>query len=221
MTSPTTIDGVVLAGGRSSRMGRDKASLMFQGQTLLGRAKRALRPLCQAVYVSIRREQRVPREFEADRVIRDRFEAGGALAAIVSVLRSTPDRPWLVLACDLPHVEPELLEDLLLQRNPVRDATAFVTGEDGSVEPLCTLYEPSALDPLSLALDNGVDEINGALTALDLQRIPLRKTEYLRSVKNLAQYEDAFSQQAQTPNPFFGEASDQRARVRLPKVGLG
>ncbi len=221
MTSPTNIDGVVLAGGRSSRMGRDKATLMFQGQTLLGRAKRALRPLCQAVYVSIRREQRVPREFETDRVIRDGFESGGSLGAIVSVLQSTPRRPWLVLACDLPHVEPELLDDLLLQRNNTCDATAFVTGEDGSVEALCTLYEPSAVEPLRQALKSGDDDIAEALMALTLQRIPLRKTEYLRSVKNQAQYDHAFSQQAQTPNPFFGHGGEQRLRERLPKVGLG
>ncbi|MGF1484279.1 MAG: molybdenum cofactor guanylyltransferase [Opitutales bacterium] len=218
MTASSEINGVVLAGGHSSRMGRDKAALIFQGQTLLGRAKRALRPICQAVFVSVRKDQRIPREFEPDRVVRDAFGLAGALGGIASVLATQPNHAWLVLACDLPHVEPELLQELLANRDPASDATAFVS-DNGRTEALCTLYEPSALEKLQQRIETGLFDLGPAMDCLHVRRLRLLNADWLRSVKNQEQYETAFNQQMQTPNPFFGSAAHEQLRGRFPQVG--
>lgn len=132
--------GLVLAGGKSSRMGRDKAALEFHGRPQLQVMFELLSGVCERVFVSDRADRPRPGYPR----ITDRFEGSGPILGIRSALAEHPDRAWLVVACDLPLLDRPTLDALIAGRDPGRIATAFVSARDGWPEPLCAIYEPSA-----------------------------------------------------------------------------
>jgi molybdopterin-guanine dinucleotide biosynthesis protein A len=132
--------GLVLAGGESRRMGRDKALLRQGGLSQLARTVALLDDVTDKVFVSTRAEQRDEPERSRYPQIVDRYEAIGPVAGILSAMDEYPDVDWLVVACDLPNVDASTLEALLERRADERPFTAFVSSHDGLPEPLCALY---------------------------------------------------------------------------------
>jgi molybdopterin-guanine dinucleotide biosynthesis protein A len=144
VTAPEKIHGLVLAGGRSRRMGSDKAALVSEGETQLGRAVRLLENHLDEVYVSTRADQAgddVRRDF---RQIIDRYEDLGPVAGILSAMDAHPDASWLVLACDLPQIDDATIGYLVDNASATHVATAFVSVVDGLPEPLCAVYRPAS-----------------------------------------------------------------------------
>ena len=148
--------GLVLAGGRSRRMGREKADLLYEGRTQLSRIIRLASQICAEVYVSLRKDQAPPAEFvEFDvKPLFDLAPGAGPLAGILTALKMHPDRPWLVLAVDLPFLDLDTIRYLLNNRMPSRRFTAFRNRRDGLPEPLCAIYEPNSLEVLLDYVEN-------------------------------------------------------------------
>ena len=135
--------GLVLAGGRSRRMGRDKAALTLDGETALARAVRLLEPHCSDVFVSVRDGDGQDDALRAGYpCIADRFGSVGPADGIASAQATRPDAAWLVVACDLPRLEAATLAALIAARDTGADATAFTSGRDALPEPLCAIWEP-------------------------------------------------------------------------------
>jgi len=147
------IYGLVLVGGQSQRMGRDKALLCYNGQgTQLELTAALLQRVCPKVFISQREEQAFPPP-EGTEAIYDSVDAArGPLCGILSAMRAHPDAHWLVLACDLPYVQTTTLEKLIgeFQKVPPQ-LTAYRSTHDGLPEPLCAIY-PAGCDAGLLAL---------------------------------------------------------------------
>jgi molybdopterin-guanine dinucleotide biosynthesis protein A len=153
-TAPA-VHGLVLAGGASRRMGRDKAALEYHGRPQLHWAFERLRAVCATSYVSVRAEQRdEPARAGLPQLV-DLHEGIGPLAGIVAAQARHPDAAWLVLACDLPFLDGSTLECLLGRRDPGLDATAFRSSHDGLPEPLCAIYEPHTRAELARRAESG------------------------------------------------------------------
>ena len=153
MTPP--LYGLVLAGGRSTRMQRDKATLSYQGETQLDRAMRLLAAYVERCYVSVRPDQRAdPSRARYPQVV-DAQEGLGPIAGISAAQALHPAAAWLVLACDLPHLGAATLDHLLRQREPARMATAYRSSHDGLPEPLCAIYEPHSAAAIRQRLAEG------------------------------------------------------------------
>jgi molybdopterin-guanine dinucleotide biosynthesis protein A len=167
---PDTV-GVVLAGGASRRMGRDKAALAVDGETLAARAARRLLGVCPRVAIADGGRGLVP----GLPCLPDAPGAGPA-AGILGAARAWPGHSLLVLACDLPRVSEALLQELV-RRLPVveggeagdapdapgADHAAAAADPDWVVprwerglEPLCALYRPAALAALAAAVERGI-----------------------------------------------------------------
>jgi molybdenum cofactor guanylyltransferase len=136
--------GLVLAGGRSTRMGADKAALSVAGRTQLERAMALLAPRVARAFVSVRAEQRADPLRAAFEQIEDSRENIGPIAGILAALEHHPEHAWLVLACDLPLLDAATLDRLVQSRAPARLATAFRSSHDRLPEPLCAVYEPAS-----------------------------------------------------------------------------
>lgn len=145
---------LVLAGGHSSRMGRDKAALAINGESQLARTVRLAAAEVERVQVSVRADQAGdPLRAGYDCLV-DGPESAGPMSGIVAALRASAE-PWLVLACDLPALDAATLRHLL--DNVVADAvaTAYAGEHNGLPEPLCAVWMPAALGPLTGALAAG------------------------------------------------------------------
>src|SRR5260370_32229102 len=139
-TSTPPIYALVVAGGRSTRMQRDKATLSYHGRTQLEWAMSLLEPHVDRSFVSVRPGQ-------DDDPIRARFaqivdtrENLGPIAGIMAAQARYPDAAWLVLACDLPFLDGATLEHLLRARRPEGPATAFRSSHHGLPEPPRAMY---------------------------------------------------------------------------------
>jgi molybdopterin-guanine dinucleotide biosynthesis protein A len=147
------IYGLVLVGGQSRRMGRDKALLTYHGEaTQLERTAALLQTVCTRVFVSQRTGQCFDAPDETE-VIYDSVESvSGPLCGILSAMRAHPEAHWLVLACDLPYLQATALQKLThaFDQAPPK-LTAYRSSHDGLPEPLCAIY-PSGSDAELLAL---------------------------------------------------------------------
>lgn len=143
--------GLVLAGGRSRRLGRDKATLVFKGQLQLDRSIGVLKRYCEQVFISVRDDQSYT--VGADPII-DRMGEIGPLGGILSAFFYHRDKDWLVLGVDMPFVNVFTVKELVAARDPDKLATCF-RDKDGKPEPLCTIYENKIKDKLLAAAKSG------------------------------------------------------------------
>ena len=140
----------ILAGGNSTRMGTDKAFVMFGGRTLLARALEVCRTITSDVRVVGDRKKFAP--FAP--VVEDVFPGCGPLAGIHAAMRDSETDWNVVLAVDLPFISPALLLFLVAQ---ARESRAMVTvpraGEGW--QPLCAIYRRAFADAAETALRAG------------------------------------------------------------------
>jgi molybdopterin-guanine dinucleotide biosynthesis protein A len=154
-TSAPAIYALVLAGGRSTRMHRDKATLAYHGRTQLEWAVSFLEPHVQRVFVSIRPDQvNDPTRARFDQIV-DTQENLGPIAGIMAAQAQYPNVAWLVLACDLPFLDDRTLETLMAARQPQRLATAYRSSHDVLPEPLFAIYEPSSREAILAHVASG------------------------------------------------------------------
>lgn len=139
--------GIVLAGGASSRMGRDKAGILVDGETLAGRAAARLAAVCPEVAVADAGRGSLP----GCPSLPD-GPGRGPVAGLLGAALAFPGRPLLVLACDLPGVPVPLLAELAASEG----FDWAVPRWNGRVEPLCALYAPAALEALAEQAGRGL-----------------------------------------------------------------
>ena len=183
--------GLVLAGGASTRMERDKAVLTYHGKSQLAWAFELLSPLCAATFVSVRPDQRDEATRARFPQIVDREPGAGPIAGIAAALLDHPKVAWLVVACDLPFLTARTLRDLVERRDPQRLATAYRSAHDGLPEPLCAIWEPAAREPLLAHLASGRQCPRKFLIGADVALLDLPDARALDNVNTVAEFNDA------------------------------
>jgi molybdenum cofactor guanylyltransferase len=147
--------GLILAGGSSSRMHRDKAALRYGGKNQLDRAFDLASRHVSTVFASVRASQTGDPTRAQRPMIVDSFPGEGPIVGIRSALAAHPQVAWLVVACDLPFLSDTALSQLLRERDFAALATAFRSAHDGLPEPLCAIWEPQAAVALMSYQDGG------------------------------------------------------------------
>jgi molybdopterin-guanine dinucleotide biosynthesis protein A len=141
--------GLILAGGSSSRMQHDKATLMYGGRSQLDRAYDLVSRHVSKTFVSVRANQTEDPVRAEKPLIVDTISGEGPIVGIRSAFAKFPDVAWLVLACDLPFLSDAVVAQLLASRDPTNLATAYRSAHDGLPEPLCAVWEPAAAAALA------------------------------------------------------------------------
>ena len=146
--------GLVLSGGKSTRMGTDKGAISYHGIPQQEFLYHLLEGLCEQVFVSLREDQKntLPKAIPT---ILDKNEFKGPYNGLLSAQKEYPDAAWLVLACDLPLMDAFALKELIDQRDSTKNATAFALRSHPLPEPLCAIWEPHALFASKSYLENG------------------------------------------------------------------
>lgn len=147
--------GLILAGGRSKRMGMDKGRMKWHSYEQRYYLYDLLEKFCKETFISCRKEQlkEIPKKYKT---ITDTFFDLNQYGALLSAMTKFPERSWLVVACDLPFINSEALEHLIANRDPSKIATAFYNSQNNLPEPLIAIWEARSKDRLLELLDQGV-----------------------------------------------------------------
>ncbi len=148
--------GLILAGGKSRRLGSDKALLLREGRSQLAHLADLLADCVDEVFVSTRADQGDESERGQFQQIVDRYTDIGPVAGILSALESRPDADWLVVACDLPNISSLTLQHLLDHRDGDQPFTAYISSYDGLPEPLCAVYHAGCGTIINQFVDDGI-----------------------------------------------------------------
>ena len=177
-----TTSAIVLCGGGSTRMGRDKGSLPFGDETMLSRVMRIVGDVTNEIVVVARDGQDVllqdkpeglsPRKGLAPRamvrLVRDPVEGMGPLAGIVTGLRSiTSDRAF-VTACDMPLLRPDLIRRVI---DLAANHDVCVPVLDGHAMTMCGVYRVSVIDAAERLLASGERSVKRLLDHVDVKKV--------------------------------------------------
>lgn len=180
MSAPP-INGLVLAGGRSSRMGRDKSLLVIHRQPQREHLFNLLKGFCMEVYLSCKDESGIP---SALNPLADYFQIDSPLNGILSAFRHDPRSAWLAVAVDMPLVDAATIQLLVEQRDAGRVASCFTDSGGQKPEPLLTLWEPRAFPLLRGFHDDGRISPREFLLENDIQLLTAPDKRVLANVNS-------------------------------------
>jgi molybdopterin-guanine dinucleotide biosynthesis protein A len=146
------VAGIILAGGQSTRLGTDKASLIINKKTLLQHVLDAIAPIVSNVVIVRGHGQVIPHLSTPVKVVEDFIPGGGPIAGLFTGLKNIQVNQAYVVGCDMPFLETILLESLL----PFSDGyDAIVPIVDGKKQSLHAIYSRSCLDTITNLLRKG------------------------------------------------------------------
>ena len=174
--------GLVLAGGESRRLGEDKGQLRLHDRTQAEHSVALLKPYCRTVYLSVRREQAEQKPYKDQPSLPDDEAFSGPAAGLLTAWQRYPNNALLVLAVDMPLVDSELI-DLLVQGRRIDAVATAYRHSGGIIEPLCTIWEPSAEPVLRSATgDRNSTSLRRFLESADVELLDAPALEKLVSV---------------------------------------
>ncbi len=155
----TSLTAFIIAGGRSSRMGEDKALLLWHGSPLL----QHMIAVAGGITTEVRVSGDPAKYAHFATVVPDIFPDSGPLSGIHAALRHTPTQLNLVLAVDMPLIQPSFLQHLV-ERASATAALITVPHVDGRFQPLCAVYRPPFAELAEEALLQSQNKIDSLFT---------------------------------------------------------
>lgn len=170
MRTTSDITGIILAGGKSRRMGNDKAMLLYKGKTFIEHIISALQPLVKNIII-------VSDDKEYDRFglkrVADQIKNSGPLAGVYSGLHHSNTELNIVLSCDVPLIDSALLKLLIKEDDPSLDVVQFQSGD--KTIPLIALYKKRCADTCLSLLNSGERRLRVLAEHLNAKTIILGK----------------------------------------------
>lgn len=183
------INGLVLAGGKSNRMGADKGTLNFYGKNQRDVAIDLLEKHHLKTYLSVREEQ----EISIENKIIDTFIGLGPFGAICSAFQKNPNVAWLVIATDLPFLTDEVIEQLIQHRNPTKIATTIKGKGTEFPEPLITIWEPKSYPILLSYLAQGYSCPRKILINSEVEIVEI-DDQFIRNINTPEEFKEAYKE---------------------------
>jgi len=163
------VSGVLLAGGKSSRMGFPKAQIIFKGQSLLERALGLLTATCDEIFLST--SQYSYKTLNAI-PIKDEIQNTGPLGGIYSAMKAAKFPQIFVLPIDLPFIE-EIHLRYILKLAIKAEIPVIPQHADGKIEPLCGVYPTALAEQTKQLLDKGQYKVTGLLEIRGFMPVPV------------------------------------------------
>lgn len=184
--SNTILNGLILSGGRSSRMGSDKGLLQYHGMPQREFLFRLLTPYCNKVFVSCKSIDDVPSHLNP---LPDFYEIESPLNGILTAFQTYPDCVWLVVAIDMPFIDSVSIDYLLQQRKSKKVATCFYDSDGQWPEPLFSVWEPEANPLVADFYKSGNISPRDFLRQHDVNIIPAPDRKILRNINTPEDFE--------------------------------
>jgi molybdenum cofactor guanylyltransferase len=145
------LNGIILNGGRSSRMGVDKGSITYHNAKQTDHLVALLSKFCDEVFISSKKAD--PSLLHP--TIPDLFELDSPLNGILSAFSHGPSQAWLSIPIDMPFVDEKVIEYLISSRDGQALATCFFDSDGKMPEPLLAIWEPACGALLKSFYDRG------------------------------------------------------------------
>ncbi len=182
--------GLVLSGGKSTRMGRDKGEIHYHNKPQREYLYELLSQVCDKTFLSLRKDQltAIPPNME---FIVDRNEFKGPFNGILSAHHYHSDVAWLVVACDLPLLDLASIKQLLRARQSTKTATAYSTSTQNLPEPLAAIWEPEGLAKAKSHMESSESSCpRKFLINSDISLVYPEKDALLTNANSLQDYEE-------------------------------
>lgn len=186
-----SLKGLVLAGGESTRMGKDKGAITYHGKPQREYVAELMGKFCTEVFISSRSDRPITSDYPC---IEDTFTGLGPYGGILSAFRKDPNAGWLTVACDIPLINEPTVHQLVENRNSSRVATCFHNPETQFPEPLITIWEPRAYPRLLYFLSLGYSCPRKVLINSEIHELQLPDAAVLTNVNTPEEYERMKSQ---------------------------
>lgn len=178
---------VILAGGKSSRMGQDKALLPFNGHSSLAKYQyEKLTKLFSKVYISAKNDKF---DFLVD-IIEDKYEDSSPLVALISIFETINEDELFMIAVDSPFIDSEIIESLLKANHS--DHTVIAKNR-GKIEPLCGIYKRSILPLAKEQLKHGDHKLQNLLQKAKVSFVEFNDDKKFLNLNRPHEYEEAMS----------------------------
>ncbi|MBT8232344.1 MAG: NTP transferase domain-containing protein [Saprospiraceae bacterium] len=183
-----TLSGIVLAGGKSQRMGEDKSQMVYHELNQEKHLATLLSKCSITPYISKQYIEEKGGQFD---IIPDSFMDLGPLGAICSCFLKLRNHALLVIACDLPLVNMDTIELLIKNRRPDKYATCLKSQNKDFPEPLIAIYEPKSFQRLMQFLSIGYSCPRKFLINTDVHIIEIDNDDYIMNVNTPEERKDA------------------------------
>jgi molybdopterin-guanine dinucleotide biosynthesis protein A len=182
----TDIKGLVLAGGKSRRMGNDKAYLNYGKSAQFNTVYTMLDEICSEVFVSCKAHQEFPYQVINDNV---QYNEIGPAAGLMSAFEHSLN-PWFVVAIDYPFLDLYDLKLLMKNRDSSSLATVFYNPESNFYEPLIGIYEKGFYETLSQEVSKGNSSLQSILRKHTCKKVIPKNLKSIQSVDTKEQFNE-------------------------------
>ena len=148
------LHGLVLAGGKSTRMGEDKSLIAYFGLEHRIYLAKMIAPFCEKTYISCQ-ENQLSENLDGCNPLIDLVPSKGPMSGLISAFLTHPNAAWLVIPCDLPLFSTKNITQLINERAEQGIATVFTSSNHDYPEPLIGIWEPSAFPLLEQQYKEG------------------------------------------------------------------
>lgn len=167
MTQKKNFTGVILAGGKNSRMGRDKGLLQVGGKSIIERQIEVLEPLVKDLIIIHNGENYTQLQYP---IYRDIIPDTGPMGGIYTALTVSQTPKNLILSCDMPLISTELVQLIL---DKAEDCDIAIPRHDDKLEPLCAIYDQSCVNKFKELLDQKALKLMDALKFFRVKEISI------------------------------------------------
>ncbi len=162
-----SLTGIILAGGKSSRMGTDKAFLIYNNKTFIEHVIEALKPSVRDIIISANTAVYSSLGYK---VCNDSIPNCGPLGGIYTALSNSKSEKNIVISCDMPLVNAHLIKYLI---EHAQEKQVNLLAHNGDIEPLCAIYDKSCLPILKTCLKNNFLKMKNILGQLSTHEIEI------------------------------------------------
>lgn len=178
--------GLILAGGKSSRMGFDKSLLEYHGKPQRDYLQDLLGKYCAAVFTSCKKIDDIS---PACHPLPDAFQMDSPLNGVLSAFQFNSKVAWLTVPVDMPMIDSAIIEYLLCHRDSTKTATCFFDSDGKNPEPLFTLWEPKAWSSLESFYKSGRISPRDFLKQSAIQVLSVPDTRSLININSKEEWE--------------------------------
>ncbi len=198
--------GVVLMGGKSSRMGRDKSLLELNNQSLYKIAGQKLAIYCNQIFLSVNEKQKAENTYEYP-CIKDLYEAEGPIGAILSCMNKL-ETSILILGCDMPFISSDDIKTLIDKRNKNNICTTFFNPTEQIYEPLLSIWETTSLPLLETYFANGNRSLQKFLHQQNIPKMNMLNPENFKNLNHLEEWKSMSENAYSDPKKYIQKPKD-------------